>query len=291
MCTDCKKPIDIHTHIFPPKIAENTIRLLKENIMRESAVCAPSYTDATLSGLRLSMKENNIGISVVQPVLTNPKSIDSVNAFAKKLNETGDVISFAGMHPRCADICGELSKIKESGFKGIKLHPEFQDFFIDCAESIALLKEAERLKLYTVIHCGIDLGMPKPVHCPPQRLANALGEVSGKYIIAAHLGGLFMFDDVEKYLVGTPVSLDTAYLGECEPTAQLARIIHNHGSEKVIFGSDSPWGEQGAALALVRKLVSNETDYENIVYNNAAKILEIHKDFFHARRKINPPLP
>lgn len=275
MYTDCKKPIDIHTHIFPLQIAEKTIALLKGNIMRESGVNAPSYADATLSDLRRSMKENEIGISVVQPVLTNPKSIDSVNTFAKKLNETGDVLSFAGIHPRCADIRGELLKIKESGFKGVKLHPEFQSFFIDCEESIALLKEAERLKLYAVIHCGIDLGMPKPVHCPPQRLANVLGEVSGKYIIAAHLGGLFMFDEVEKYLVGTPVLLDTAYLGEMEHTAQLAHIIHSHGSEKVLFGSDSPWGEQGAALKLIQKLVPNKADYENITHNNAAKILEI----------------
>lgn len=273
MYTDCKIT-DIHTHIFPPNIAESTINLLKDNILRESGVRAETYTDATESGLRLSMEKSGVALSVVLPVLTNPKSFDSVNSFAKKLNDiSSGIISFAGIHPLSDDISGSLEKIKEMGFKGIKLHPEFQSFFIDSKEGIAVLKEAERLGLYTVIHCGIDLGMPKPVHCAPKALSNVLSEVSGRFIIAAHLGGLFMFDDVLKYLAGTDIMLDTAYVCGNVPPDTIKEIIKAHGSEKVLFGSDSPWGSQSVSVECIKSLNLPKADYENIMYRNAARIL------------------
>ena len=76
--------------------------------------------------------------------------------------------------------------IKEKGLKGIKLHPEYQQFYIDSKESIQILKKCEELDLITVLHSGKDIGIDPPVHCTPERLSHVLDYVKGDKIVAAH---------------------------------------------------------------------------------------------------------
>ena len=89
-----------------------------------------SNLDGTAEGLLNSMKDRNIALSVELPVVTNPKSTVKMNDYAaisnEKLGERG-YLSFAGMHPDFEDYKGELRRIKSLGFKGIKLHPAYQN--------------------------------------------------------------------------------------------------------------------------------------------------------------------
>lgn len=55
------------------------------------------------------------------------------------------------------------------------------------------------------------------------------------------MGGWKLWDDVEKYLVGTPIYFDTAFTLNFITDEQLLRIIKNHGSEKILHATDSPW--------------------------------------------------
>ena len=57
----------------------------------------------------------------------------------------------------------------------------------------------------------------------------------------ANLGGFMMWDDVEKYIVGTNLILDTSMLSRYITCEQCERIIRRHGFDKVVCGSDSPW--------------------------------------------------
>ena len=224
--------IDFHTHIFPDKIAERTVQILKDNIVRMHGVSCENYADGTLNGLLDSMNKNGVDISVVLPIATKPKQTPSINSFAQTV-QSDKIVSFGSLHPDEDDWEEVLENLAQSGFKGIKLHPEYQGFFIDSERSIAILKKADELGLYTTLHCGEDIGMPPPVHCPPDKLRHVLDYVSGDKIIAGHLGGFREWDDVEKYLVGTDILFDTAYLtGFIEPE-QYRTIIKNHGAHKI----------------------------------------------------------
>lgn len=266
--------IDFHTHIFPEKIAARTIEILEGGGQNKNTVWK-AVIPATLTELRKSMAENNIDFSVVLPIATNVHQSASINKYACEVNKTDNVISLGSLHPMQQDWEAVLYDIKEKGLKGIKLHPEYQQFYIDCKESLRILKKCEELDLIVVLHAGHDVGVDPPVHCLPDRLKHALEYVSGDKIVAGHLGGYRAWDDVEKYLVGTPIYLDTAFTVDHIDRGQLLRIIKNHGSKKILHATDSPWEKQGHAAEYIRNLPLADSEKEDIFYKNAKKLLKI----------------
>ncbi len=84
--------IDFHTHAFADKIAEAAMRSL-----HKSAGLRP-YTDGTVSGLRASMQENGIDISVVLPIATKPEQQRIINDWAAFIR-AADIIPFGSVHP------------------------------------------------------------------------------------------------------------------------------------------------------------------------------------------------
>ena len=103
--------IDFHTHIFPDKIAAKTIESLKA-IARINAA-----SDGTLNGLLDSMQKFGVDQSIIMPVCTKAEQFDSINTFAKKVNDTyeGKLISFGGIHPDCENPKEKLKYIKSLG--------------------------------------------------------------------------------------------------------------------------------------------------------------------------------
>lgn len=267
--------IDFHTHIFPEKIAEKTIEILEGNILSNTGEVHKAAIPATLEALRRSMKENSIDASVVMPIATTLTQSATINKFAQSINNTDGIFSFGSLHPMQQDWESVLYDIKEKGLRGIKLHPEYQQFYIDSPESLRLLKKCEELDLMVMLHTGNDIGVKPPSHCLPDRLRNILDHVSGEKIIAAHLGGWDAWDDVEKYLVGTPLYFDTAYTVTDISESQLARIIRNHGTDKILFATDSPWEAQGFTLKKLSSLGLTEDELDDIFYKNAKKLLKI----------------
>lgn len=269
--------IDFHTHIFPDKIAPHAINALISNIKKENGdipnACARH--EGTINALRNSMQKNDVDISVVLPIATTVTQSFSINRFAAEINKTEGIFSFGSLHPLQENPEKELEKIKELGLQGIKLHPEYQGFYINSPESLRILKYAEELGLYVVLHAGRDLGMPEPIHCSPVLLADALEHISGKYIIAAHMGGYLLWDDVLKYLVGSNIMFDTSFCLDHMPKDLAKAIIEKHSAEKILFASDSPWNEPLNILKALKSLNLSKEDTEKITFKNACRILKI----------------
>lgn len=263
--------IDFHTHIFPDNIAKKTIQLL------ESGSNTKAFTDGTLNGLKKSMKESNIDISVVLPVVTKPSQFDTVNSFAAEITGKDGIISFGGIHPEDEDYKEHLQRIKNLGLKGIKLHPDYQKTYIDDPKMINLIRKATDLDLIVVIHAGLDIGLPEPIHCPPKRTVNMLKQIENPNakIVLAHMGGFDMWDDVEWYLLGRNVWLDTSYCLGMMQDEQFVRIIKNHGVEHILFATDSPWGGQKETIKYMNSLGFSHSELENIYHKNAEKLLKL----------------
>lgn len=264
--------VDFHTHLFPDALAPRALNTMQEDIRQHHGRAMAVFTDGTADGLRRSMAANGIDLSIVLPVATTPKQHTTINRFAQEVSGDG-ILSFAGIHPLQPDWEPVLEEIAACGFRGIKLHPEFQQFYIDSPEALRVLKKAEKLGLLVTLHTGVDACIAPPVHCTPQRLSRALRALDGSNIIAAHLGGFMMWDDVEKYLVGTPICLDTSVIGGYIPTAQYRRIVRAHGAQRILFASDSPWEDQGHALRALRRLELETREMDLILEKNAWRLL------------------
>lgn len=266
--------IDFHTHVFPERIAARTLEVLKAGIKREQGIDYPSFTDGTVAGLRESMQRCGIDMSVIVPIATKPEQTATINAYAAEISR-GRLLSFGSVHPADPNALGVLEELARAGFKGIKLHPEFQHFYIDSPESVAILKKCEELGLYVTLHTGADVGMPPPVHCTPEMLVRVLDKVKGDRIIAAHMGSFWMWEDVQRLLIGSPLWFDTAVVGMfIEPEVYRA-LIEAHGADKVLFASDSPWEDQAHALETLRSLGLPREDFDKITYKNACQILGV----------------
>ncbi len=264
--------IDFHTHFFPPQIAEKTLNALKTNVFNVSGEVPVSYTEGTLDSLKMSMEENGIDISVVMPIATRPKQTLTINVYAEEIT-AGNIISFGSVHPMQEDWEEVLEDLAKRGFKGIKIHPQYQNVYVDSSEVLNVVKKAEELKLYTMFHAGVDIGIPNAELCNPKRLCRLLDAVSGKYLIAAHLGSFEMWDDVEKYLVGSEMFFDISYACSHIKKEQFLRIIRSHGADKILYGSDSPWESQSKPLEELNKLDLTQAEMDLITHKNAIKIL------------------
>ena len=266
--------VDFHTHTFPDKIAEKTIKLLNQKVKDNLGLDLIPATNGTVAGLDDVMSRHNVDLSVILPIATKPSQIDTIIASSQKIR-SNRMISFATIHPQNENKEEMLKVIKQMGFVGINLHPDYQDSYIDSKECIEILQICESLELYAVIHAGVDAGFKPPYHAMPEQIANVLNYISGKYLIAAHLGGFMAWDDVEKYLVGTDIYMDTSMTaGYIEPE-QFKRIIVNHGADKILFGSDIPWNYPNRIEQLIDSLGLLNEQLEQIKWKNAAQILKL----------------
>lgn len=269
--------VDFHTHIFPEKIAEKTISMLAEK-----GGTTP-YSNGMESGLLESMKKAGVDISVILPVVTATRQFDSINRFALEINEREwkgrRLISFGGIHPESENYKEELRFIASHGFKGIKLHPDYQGIFIDDIRCKRVISYASELGLAVVTHAGFDGAFPDTTHCTPKKTLEVLREVRPEKMILAHMGGLKFWDEVEEYLVGENVYFDTAYSIDEMPKEQFERIIRNHGCDKILFATDSPWKPQdkyvNEMLSFCRKMTDINQNIEDMIMGaNALAIID-----------------
>ena len=280
--------IDIHTHTFPDKIAAATLDKLKH-----LSHTIP-FTDGTAAGLAASMARAGVDRSVVMPVATSPRQVPHVNDASARMNELGaqtGVLSFGCMHPDFDGWKEELARVRDLGLKGIKLHPQYQDTDFDDPRYLRILDRCGELGLVVLTHAGLDIGMPGKDNCAPEMVARVLEQVGPVKLVLAHMGGWRQWDRVEALLPGTGVYLDTSFsLGEITPLddghyrpgdlplldeAAFLRMVRRFGPDRILFGTDSPWDDQGAALARLRALPLEKSELDAILGGSAQKLLEL----------------
>lgn len=263
--------IDFHTHLFPEKIAASTIAQL-EGRSGLKASC-----NGTREGLLDSMERAGIELSVVLPVVTIPRQFDSVNRFAQETNHLyGEhLISFGGIHPDSPDYKEELRTLKGMGFRGIKLHPDYQGFFFHDIRYKRIVSYATELGMVIAVHTGVDIGLPNVVHCTPAMAKEVLLETEADKLVLAHYGGWRMWDEVEELLLGTKCYLDTSFIYNYIEKEQFLRVLNGHGAKRILFATDCPWSDQSKAVEWIRQLGLSEEVMEAVFCGNAKRLLQI----------------
>ena len=261
--------IDFHTHMFPDKIAKGTIDFL-------AGVCKMTpYTDGTYEGLKKETLASGVDLSVALPIVTKPSQFDSVNAFASHY-QGKPVLSFGSIHPDCEDYKGKLRRIKEMGFKGIKLHPDYQEVYFNDIRYKRIISFASELDLIISVHAGLDPKCPDDIHCTPSMSAEVIRDTEAPKLVLAHMGGNAKWDEVEEYLVGKQVYFDTGVVLDKMPEEQFIRIVRTHGADKILFATDSPWSGQKEFLKIMEEMPLTEEEREKILGENARRLLGIN---------------
>lgn len=279
--------IDFHTHTFPPKIAASTLQKLS------AASHTRPFTNGTTGGLRTSMDEAGVDLSVVLPVATAPRQVEHINdssaAISEKSQETG-LFSFGCMHPDYENWHSELARIKSLGLKGIKLHPVYQSVDFDDPRTLRVLDRAGELDLIVVTHAGLDVGFPGVVRCSPEMVQSAVKQVGPIKLVLAHMGGWRCWDKVLELLPGLPVYIDTSFsTGRMTPadghysqdelllldSQRFMALVRAFGPHRVLFGSDSPWSSQRESLEWLREQPLAPDELEAILGGNSRRLLDL----------------
>ncbi len=266
------KIIDFHTHVFPDNIAVMVMDKLKE-----SSGLTP-ISSGTLSDLQKSMQQNGISMSVIAHIATTGRQTQKINDNAIAQLSVSGIIPFGSVHPDCTEWRSELYRIREAGIKGIKLHPDFQDYYFDSPWVIECLSLARELDLCVLVHGGRDASFPDDHHCTPKMVCKALDKVSGVKLVVAHLGGLHYLDDVERLLMGRGDLYIDASIVEIYPShvdSQILRIINGFPAEKILFATDSPWDDQGRVINYYQSLGIESERLDMLFHKNAERLLGV----------------
>ena len=276
--------IDFHNHTYPDKIAAETVEKLS------SISNTVPYTNGTAEGLSNDLKESGIDLGIVLPVATAPRQVEKINNTAINVNTSyNNLISFAAMHPDYEEYKQEIKRIKELGYKGIKIHPDYQGCFFDDIKYLNILEEAFKNDLIVVTHAGIDIGLPEPVHCSVDRAINAINQLQLKEekLVLAHTGGWRQWDQVLDKLCGKNVYFDTAFsIGKIQYKDSkkyfnlmdddlFIKIVRAHGANKIVFATDSPWAGHRESLEAFNRLSLTKEEKEAILYKTAKSLLNI----------------
>ena len=258
---------DFHTHAFPDGIAADAVRMLasKSNL-------APS-NDGTVKGLLESMDRAGIEKSVVLNIATKPSQTENIIKWCLKIRSVR-IEPFPSIHPDNGNYRELLKKIKTEGLKGIKFHPMYQDFAADEEKMFPVYEEAAKAGLVMLFHSGYDISFPVDGRASVRRIKKISDKFPDAKIVASHTGGWKMWDEVEKELAGSGIYIETSMtLLYIKDETLFGRIIKKHCPEKLLFGTDAPWGNQSAEVKNIKKTITDEVLRRKIFAGNAEYLL------------------
>ena len=262
---------DFHTHVFPDAIAPRAIAGLEQT----SGMIA--QTDGTKNGLLDAMQASGTDYAVILPVATKASQFESVNRFAKELDTLPNITCFAGFHPDCEQPEQKLTALKQAGFKGIKLHPDYHDCFADDARYVRIVDCCIDLGLYVTFHAGYDPLSPNTIHADTEHLCRLLDAVHAEQrptqIILAHLGSFKHPERSLNHLVGRNVFFDTSCYAVGWTAEQIKTLIARHGADKILYATDTPWSNMKASIAFWLALDIGDDVRRQILSGNAKRLL------------------
>jgi len=261
--------IDFHTHTFPDDLAQRAIATLSQR------AGIPALTDGTNDGLRASMRRAGVDYALIAPIATRPSQVRSINAWAADVTaSTPELICLGTLHPALDNWREEIAHLCADGIPGVKMHHDYQECFVDDPIMLPQYRALAEAGLILLVHAGVDIGLPPPVHCTPDRLARVLDSVPNLTIIAAHMGGYLQWEAVEEHLVGRNLYFDTSYSLTDLGAERMMALIRAHGASRVLFATDSPWTDQQAEVAGIRALPLSEDERQAILGGNAERLLK-----------------
>lgn len=260
------KIIDIHTHVYPEKIASAAIRTVRAFYQLDSC-----DMDGTAAMLMQRGTEAGISRFVLMPVANRAEQVASINRFIQKqVEENPCFVGFGAIHADLPEIGAEVERIAALGMRGIKVHPDFQKFPIDDPRLFPMY-EAVQGKLPVLFH----MGDPRYNYSHPIRLRRVLENFPKLEAIAAHFGGHTMQETACELLKDTNCIFDISSTMMFLPKSQVERYISVYGAERLAFGTDYPLWDPVTEVAHFLSLDITAEEKEQIAHKTAERILKL----------------
>lgn len=259
--------LDFHAHIYPNAIALKAAQTIGEFYE------IPMRHDGTVDTLLRQEAAAGVTHMLIHSVAVTWEKVARINDFiAATAKEHDCMTGFATMHPDHPDIAGEIDRAISLGLRGIKLHPDFQHFYIDDEKAYPIY-EAIQGRIPLLIHTGDK----RYETSQPKRMARVLDAFPNMKTICAHLGGWSQWSDGHQMLAGRPnVWVDTSSSLYALPVEEARVIIAHYGADRVLFGTDYPMWTPKEEMERFLALSFGPLEQEKILYKNGAELLGIY---------------
>ena len=260
------KIIDIHTHVYPDKVARKATHSIEEFYELDG-----SNMDGTVEMLRQRGAEAGISQYVILPVSNTPNRVHSINSFIlEQTKQYDDFIGFGTVHAEMPGICPETDWILNSGLRGIKMHPDSQRFPIDDVRLYPVY-DAIQGKIPLILHMG-DL---RYNYSHPVRLRKILDLFPKLDVIAAHFGGYCMYHTARELLWDTNCVFDISSALMFMEKGQAEYYINSYGAERMAYGTDYPLWDPVKEVQRFKELDLTDEQFEQIAHKTAERILNL----------------
>lgn len=267
------KLIDTHVHAFPDFLAEKAIRKLSIACSTVSHQADP-MTNGTFADTLAKQKEWGTDYFVLLNIATTPESVPKVNDFLLEHNEA-PAIPFGSIHPQYTNFKEEIRRLADAGVKGVKFHPEYQEFDMDDPAVYPIYEELGKNGMIMLFHAGYDPAYESSYRSYPKKAAKVVEDFQGIKIILAHMGNLTDSAEAMEYLVGKDVFFDISMAHTGMGKKQMESMIKAHGVDRFLYATDCPWSNGLEVQELVRSFDLTQEEKEKIFYKNAAKLLNL----------------
>ena len=260
--------INAHAHIYPEKIAKKATDTI--GVFYDIKMQMPAGTPERLieDGARAGITRY-----VVHSVATTAHQVRSINEFIKgELEKHAEFIGFITLHQDLTEeeVFAEVDWAIKNGFKGIKLHPDFQKFNIDDEDAEKFYRAASG-RLPILFHVGDD----RYDFSSPERLVRMAKKHPNLNFIAAHFGGYRCWDKAEIYKGLSNVYFDTCSSLPFISVEKAREIIDMLGADKFFFATDFPMWDASSELERFNRIPLAENERKMIFSENIKGLLNI----------------
>jgi len=231
---------------------------------------------ATLENFRCSLDEVGFTHAVCLPIPPYLTFDDLRRAAAAEPR----ILPFTGVDYRAGTASGfDFEADVRQGARGLKLHPIIQKIPLTSPETRAAVESFAPHGLPVLFHCGVSsyyLGSERsreqPEYGAIHYAAELVRDFPGVRFIAGH-AGLFEVDRVIALLGGCRnVWVETSF----QSVRRVRELLAVFGPDRVLMGSDWPFGRRPPALEIVRRACAGDAALERrILFENAAELLGV----------------
>jgi len=218
--------------------------------------------------------------------------VHKVNELFVSTAEGEDSLVTAGtLHPSSPGMVEELQWLANKGIRAIKLCSFSQGFSLEARDTRQLFEAirghnlAGKPRFFVVLDtfykADIYFGAREEYVTTPERLDRLAAAFPEIDFVGAHMGGLSApFHEIDQYVVPrTNLYLDTSNASQALSREEFLRLIHRHGPERILFGTDWPWFSHAEEIARIRAILQaaglSAKEQSMVFSGNMAHLLEL----------------
>lgn len=214
---------------------------------------------------------------------------ENVNEWlAKEIKNQDRLDGFGTIDFESGDLKGQVDRIQQLGFKGIKMHPPYQEFVIDGPEAFEVYERAQELGLFISFHSGMHW------HRLRDNRVILFDEVAWNFpklkFSLEHIGGYHFFKEALAVMCNNSRREEDCVFagwtsvgnrkGKGDEWAltdeELEIVIAQTGEDRSIFGIDFPYSKPEHIIddiARIKRLDISEECKEKILGKTLDKLL------------------